>query len=350
MDTPAPAESGEASKATESSRDAPGCDLPVAAVSDLGVSAHDIPRAQPDSSPGPAPSTAAPELRVEARQTPELRFSAADQPGLIAGAARGRVSPPRISRFILLAACVGVSACLGAAAGTASLLALGRSSVPPAPSPAQPIHLESADDMHALKETVGQLRSHLKSVDANLGTLRSAVNGASSAAAGQLAKITDLVERINRIQVERAQPERPRNERTQPDRGQTESGQFERTSAERNSAERTPAERTSMERRLPPGSVGGAATPAPAPASEPAGANLTGAVGPVAEAKPAPAIVEGWVLRRARDGAALIEGRYGTIEIEPGDYLPGIGRVEQIKREAGRWVVVTPKGLIVSGR
>jgi hypothetical protein len=347
MDTPAPAESGDASKATESSRDAPGRDLPVAPVSDLGVAAHDIPRAQPDAPPGPAPSTAAPELRVEARQTPELRFSAADQPGLIAGAARERVSPPRISRFILLAACVGVSACLGAAAGTASLLALGRPSVPTAPSPAQSIRLESADDMHALKESVGQLRSHLKSVDASLVTLRSTLNGTSSAAAGQLTKITDLVERINRVQAERAQPERPRSERTQPDRGQNESGQFERTSAERNSVDRTPTERTSADRRTPPGSAGGTA---PAPASEPAGANLTGAVGPLAEAKPAPAIVEGWVLRKARDGAALIEGRYGTIEIEPGDYLPGIGRVEEIKREGGRWVVVTPKGLIVSGR
>ena len=30
--------------------------------------------------------------------------------------------------------------------------------------------------------------------------------------------------------------------------------------------------------------------------------------------------------------------------------LPGIGPVEQIKRQDGRWVVVTPKGIIVSMR
>ena len=65
-------------------------------------------------------------------------------------------------------------------------------------------------------------------------------------------------------------------------------------------------------------------------------------------AKPAkPGVVDGWVLRKAYRGAALVEGRYGIIEIEPGDNLPGVGRVEEIKRQDGRWVVVTPKGLIV---
>ncbi len=74
----------------------------------------------------------------------------------------------------------------------------------------------------------------------------------------------------------------------------------------------------------------------------------TGSIAPAAAAKPAgPGVVEGWVLRKAYRGAALVEGRYGIIEIEPGDNLPGVGRVEEIKRQDGRWVVVTPKGLIV---
>jgi hypothetical protein len=30
--------------------------------------------------------------------------------------------------------------------------------------------------------------------------------------------------------------------------------------------------------------------------------------------------------------------------------LPGLGRVEQVKRQDGRWMVLTPKGMIVSLR
>jgi hypothetical protein len=30
--------------------------------------------------------------------------------------------------------------------------------------------------------------------------------------------------------------------------------------------------------------------------------------------------------------------------------LPGLGPVEQIKRQDGRWMVMTPKGMIVSQR
>ena len=56
------------------------------------------------------------------------------------------------------------------------------------------------------------------------------------------------------------------------------------------------------------------------------------------------------MLRSVSDGVALVEGRHGIIEIEPGDSLPGIGRIHEIKRQDGHWVVVTPKGLIVSAR
>ena len=37
----------------------------------------------------------------------------------------------------------------------------------------------------------------------------------------------------------------------------------------------------------------------------------------------------------------------GVIEVDQGDMIPGIGRVDAIKKQDGRWVVVTSKGLIV---
>ena len=68
---------------------------------------------------------------------------------------------------------------------------------------------------------------------------------------------------------------------------------------------------------------------------------------PIREAAKAP-IVSGWVLRNVYDGTALVEGRGGMVEVVPGDPLPGAGRVEAIRRQDGRWVVVTSKGLIVA--
>jgi hypothetical protein len=46
----------------------------------------------------------------------------------------------------------------------------------------------------------------------------------------------------------------------------------------------------------------------------------------------------------------LIQGRIGLIEVEVGDPLPGGGRVEAIRRQDGRWVVVTSKGLILAAQ
>ena len=46
--------------------------------------------------------------------------------------------------------------------------------------------------------------------------------------------------------------------------------------------------------------------------------------------------------------AALIESRRGVYEVYAGDPVPGLGRVDAIRKQDGRWVVVTSKGLIVS--
>ena len=58
--------------------------------------------------------------------------------------------------------------------------------------------------------------------------------------------------------------------------------------------------------------------------------------------------IEGWVLRDVSRGAALIEGRSGLYEVLAGDPVPGLGRVDAIRKQDGRWVVVTSRGLIVA--
>jgi hypothetical protein len=91
-------------------------------------------------------------------------------------------------------------------------------------------------------------------------------------------------------------------------------------------------------------------------ASVPAAAakDSTGSIAPAPTPADAPKVelarlptVEGWVLRGVSNGVALIEGRRGIYEVYAGDPVPGAGRVDAIRRQDGRWVVVTSKGLIV---
>jgi len=58
--------------------------------------------------------------------------------------------------------------------------------------------------------------------------------------------------------------------------------------------------------------------------------------------------LEGWVLREVGYGGAWVESRRGSYEVYAGDTIPGLGRVDAIRRQDGRWVVITSRGLIVS--
>jgi outer membrane murein-binding lipoprotein Lpp len=96
------------------------------------------------------------------------------------------------------------------------------------------------------------------------------------------------------------------------------------------------------------------AAPVPVAAAPVAAREVTGSV----SAAPTPAApkvevarmptVDGWTLRDVANGGALIEGRQGIFEVYAGDPVPGLGRVDAIRRQDGRWVVVTSKGLIVA--
>jgi hypothetical protein len=100
--------------------------------------------------------------------------------------------------------------------------------------------------------------------------------------------------------------------------------------------------------------------PAPPAVAVPAGTTIaakdvTGSVSPqpapMTEAKPEVGrlpTVEGWVLRDVAYGGALIQSRRGLYEVYAGDPVPGLGRVDAIRRQDGRWVVVTSRGLIVA--
>jgi hypothetical protein len=72
--------------------------------------------------------------------------------------------------------------------------------------------------------------------------------------------------------------------------------------------------------------------------------------GQAAELPRRPSVITDWTIRETRDGFVYVQGHGDVYQVVPGAPLPGIGPVEQIKRQDGRWVVVTPKGIIVSMR
>lgn len=88
---------------------------------------------------------------------------------------------------------------------------------------------------------------------------------------------------------------------------------------------------------------------APAPVAAASSApETTGSIKPAAAQPNRMPVVDGWVLHEVSDGMATVVGRAGIFDVIPGDPLPGVGRVDAIRRQDGRWVVVTSRGLIVA--
>jgi hypothetical protein len=207
---------------------------------------------------------------------------------------------PHGFRFAMLAASVVLAAALGAIGGG---LATANLTQPTAPAPVPPT-TAAAQETAALGKTLAQMRT-------DVAALRTSVEQQTRAANGQFGKIADRIERVERAQAE-------------PSAKLAKVAEGIDRLARRETAPADPATTGSI------------------PAATPAAAAATPAQ---------PPILQGWVLRGVYRGAALVQGGgLGTIEVEAGDILPGVGRVESIKRQKGRWVVVTSKGLIASMR
>jgi hypothetical protein len=89
------------------------------------------------------------------------------------------------------------------------------------------------------------------------------------------------------------------------------------------------------------GSIGSSASSASTPPPAPA---------PLAAEPPLP-VLNDWIVQDVQNGRALVASHVGGIfDVGAGSILPGLGRVESIKRQDGQWVVVTSRGAIVSRR
>src|SRR6202040_2617939 len=87
-----------------------------------------------------------------------------------------------------------------------------------------------------------------------------------------------------------------------------------------------------------PGQPGAAATGAP----DTTGSIPENRAAQSADTRTPAKATDGWTIRDVYRGHALVESPFGSFDVMPGTQLPGLGRVENVERRDGRWVVVTP--------
>ena len=252
----------------------------------------------------PSPAVACPP--VKETTTPSITLSAADKSAAApleidtVAIAKGSHASSRANRFALLAASVAVAASVGALAG-----ALGASLImkPASSSTETPI---AALDQTPLQETLASVRN-------DIAAMKASVDSGARNANAQFAKAAERFERIERAQ-------------------STTSAQLAKSIEA--------LDRRSTASRDATGSVRPEPAVLPAPPPTAPQESLRGPV------------LDGWVVRNVNRNVAIIQGRrMGAIEVEAGDIVPGVGRIQAIRKQPdGKWVVVTSKGLITSAR
>jgi len=245
-----------------------------------------------------------------------------------------------------MAALMVAAACIGAVSG--ALATVGVTSFASSPQP-QPVVVDhSATD------------AAIRRIDADIASLKAEVDRAVKADVGQFTRTSERIdrtsERIDRIEKAQAEPlARIARLSDAVDKLRVTTAGVRETAP--------PAAPMTIPSAMPaaPAMAGSAASVSSAsasasPASVPPASVPPASVSPAAGSPNASArgdfarlpVVEGWRLRDASNGRAVIEGRGGLYEVYAGNPVPGLGRIDAIRRQDGRWVVVTSRGLIVA--
>ena len=182
----------------------------------------------------------------------------------------------------------------------------------------------------------------LARIDADLLALKASVDQNAKLGVTQFNKTSDRLDKVEKAQVEPSAKLAKLSEEVGKLRAAHAAAVAPAAPAPVAAAPAQLAAATPAVTTVPKDVTGTVAPPVPAAAHEPAPA--TAAKVEVARLP----TVEGWVLRDVGRGSALIESRRGLFEVYAGDPIPGLGRVDAIRKQDGRWVVVTSKGLIVS--
>jgi hypothetical protein len=305
-------EQEETSPKPDAAKDAPKVDAPKVDAVKMEVPKVEASKAEP-------PKIDAPKIDAVKPEAPRFPgnvtiMSPGDRVGTDAKAAPVEGSSGK-RRFGAMAAVVALATVAGALGGALATAGLGKLM---AGDSAQASTQASATDS-ALETSVARL-------DAEIVALKSSLEHNSRTTTGQLNKASDRLDKVEKAQAEPAAKLAKLSETVDKLRA---------AQASTTTAVAAPAPAKDVTGTIPQ-QAAAAASPAPAPAAPP---------------KPEVArlpTVEGWILRDVANGSALIESRRGMYEVYAGDPIPGLGRVDAIRKQDGRWVVVTSKGLIVA--
>ena len=285
---------------TSPKADAPKVEMPK--VEPFKVDASMV---EPVKAEAPRVDTVKPEARFPGKV---IVMSPGERVGEAEAASAGGASGKR--RMSAMAAVVVLATFAGALGGALATAALG--------------HMMGSGETVASSANTGVLEATIARIDADIVALKAGVEHTSKVATGQFNKTSDRLDKVEKAQAEPA-------------------AKLARLS-----------DAVEKLRAAPPSVPIAAAAPVAArdvTGSIPQPAVAAPATTPAAPPKPEVArlpTVDGWILRDVARGGALIESRRGMYEVYAGDPVPGLGRVDAIRKQDGRWVVVTSKGLIVA--
>ena len=86
------------------------------------------------------------------------------------------------------------------------------------------------------------------------------------------------------------------------------------------------------------------------PSQNPNAPGVPRPLGSLAPAASTPQLITNWVVRDVYNGVAVVESPHGSMEVAPGELIPGAGTVKSIERRGRGWIVITSRGLINSAR
>jgi hypothetical protein len=247
--------------------------------------------------------------KAEASNVIELKSAAEKAASLAAepSAPAASITYAHISRYAPLAASIAIAAAIGVMGGALGASGLLWSSAPTEVAEAAPMPT-IVDESRTLHGTLAQLRTELAG-------LKTSIDAGAKGTSGQLAKLAERIERAERAQAE------PTTKITKAIE----------------SLERLEKRVDALTAREATGSV-----------SAP---QQNAAVNTPQQQQSPTTVIPGWIVRDVYRGTAIVQGRgFGMMEVEAGDTIPGIGRVESIRRQNGHWVVVTSRGLITAAR
>ncbi|WP_246175111.1 hypothetical protein [Bradyrhizobium paxllaeri] len=285
---------------------APKSDAPRVEAVGMEAPKVEMPKAE-------APKIDAPKIDAVKPEAPRFPgnvtiMSPGDRVGSEAKAAPAEASSGK-RRFGAMAAVVALATVAGALGGALATAGVGKL-----------MARDVAQDTAAAAVKDSALEASVARIDAEIVALKASLEHTAKAGVTQFNKASDRLDKVEKAQAEPAAKLARLSE------------SVDKLRAAQASAATAPATAKDVTGSVPQQVA--AAAPPPAAPPKPEVARLP--------------TVEGWILRDVANGSALIESRRGMYEVYAGDPVPGLGRVDAIRKQDGRWVVVTSKGLIVA--